>query len=181
MDIDEQTLRQIVREEVGNKAPLHRAIPTSSPQSEADQLAASTAPPADASAYNLAWHSRAHDIDDPAAFQALDTSLRNFAKDVGLPAHVGGSVLAQAIDDIRKWERMTPGDRDDYTRSQRQLLGRLLPGVSAEDIEAGAETVLKRANPEFVKDARANGMFASAGLMAQLYTQSLRDALRSAR
>jgi len=177
-ELTEDRLREIVREELAPK-PQFKPIPLT-PQSEAQQLAASTAPSADASAYNLSWHSRAHDIEDPNAF-ALDTSLRNFAKDVGLPAHVGGSVLAQAIDDVRRWENMTPADQEDYTRSQHAILARVFPGQTAEQVIAKAETVLKRADPQFVASGRQNGLFVSANIIAQLAVQADRDALRSAR
>ena len=155
--------------------------PPSAAELEAQQFDAVTAPAADPNAYNLPWYGRAAAIEDPAVLHDLDQGLRQFAADVGFPAGVGSGVLQQAVDDLRRIGDMSDADLAVYTASQRVLLGRILPGVTADQIVAGAEKVLKRADPQFLADARETGLFSSAALLVQLYVQSLRSDARAGR
>lgn len=145
------------------------------------EFSSTTAPAADPSAYTINWNNGRTDGIEPGPLAALDTSLRDFAKAVGLPAHVGGSVLQTAIDDMRRYNEMSETEQAIYTSSQKALLARIVPGEAPEKVIAAAETVLKRADPQFVKDLREQGFFASAAIVAQLYIQAQRDALRGQR
>jgi hypothetical protein len=179
-DLTEDRLREIIREETSNKAP-HRFIPISTGPSEAENFAAATAPAADPSAIRLDWSGGlASTLESPEAQQEVDAGLRQMAVAVGWPPHVAAGVLRQAIEDTAKFGAMSETAAAIWTSQQQQLLGRLVPGVSAEDIVAGANKILGKADAAFVARLRQSGALNSAGLLVNLYLQGQRDALRSA-
>jgi hypothetical protein len=181
MDISEDRLREIVRQELAPK-PQFRPIPLSQQQTEADQLAALTQP-GQAADYRLDWASasRRSYFENEQAMASHEASMRAAFADMAFPAGVGGSVATMLYDELSRIPQDALG-RQLWEHGQQQALARIVGAANVEAAEAaGKELAARIKDADYRAELEGSGAFKSATWTAQAWLQSRRLAARTGR
>ena len=143
--------------------------------------------PVRAEDYRVPYLPDAHNFaNDPEIAAALNDqgsivdAMKAGALTMGLPASIGASVIADAIEDAAAYSRMSPDERRMYDVQQEAQFAKLVPDLATAKQQV-AELVGRwhAANPVLVNALLRAGLFKSSRTFGQLALAAKRAAIRS--
>lgn len=154
-------------------------IPVDDPRSEEVQAFDKAFGAAKSEEFNINWQGRIPDgfAGHHADIARLDRDMKQALSAMQFPAHIGGSVIEQSLDDARVYGNLDETGRQLWDRQQTANLGRAIGEDKLPEAISNAKIMLsfiKDQNPELFNEMTKAGLFRSARVVMQLHLQAER-------